>query len=328
MSVNGRGLDPERAQLTGAGSGQAEARPEKYPTYRQIPGEHEDDPTYYDLPLLKQPVWEASVPLYFYFGGVAGAAGTLAAVGQLWGAPCSLVKKLRWLNLIGTGVGSALLIEDLGRPERFLNMLRVFRPSSPMSVGSWVLAFNGITTGGAVLLDRGPAWMRWLAAVSGLKAGLFAALQCAYPGVLVACTTVPIWQQSRRSLPPLFVASCMASLGSLAPWLGLLDPALERFGTAGKVAELVAMRAVQIESSRVERVGRPWNQGRSGRMWRWAGSMTAASLVLGLLPGKSLWKKRLAGLLGTAGAVTMRLAVLEAGKASSQDPRASFHSQR
>ncbi|MCA9795441.1 MAG: polysulfide reductase NrfD [Candidatus Eremiobacteraeota bacterium] len=324
MSANGRGLD----RPTRAGSSQTLTSRDQYPTYHQVPGEQVDDPTYYDLPVLKKPVWEAAVPLYFYFGGVAGAAGALAAVGQLWGASPSLVKKLRWLNLVGTGIGSALLIEDLGRPERFLNMLRVFRPSSPMSVGSWALAFNGLTNSAAILLDRGPAWTRWLASVSGLKAGLFAALQCAYPGVLVACTTVPIWQQSRRSLPPLFVASCMASLGSLAPWLGLVDPAIERFGTAGKVAELVAMRSVEKESSKVERVGRPWNQGKSGRMWRWAGSMTAASLVLGLLPGKALWKKRLAGLLGTAGAVTMRLAVLEAGKASSQDPRASFHSQR
>lgn len=331
MSVDGRKLAAERVELGGVGAQQRVDEVEAFPVppevYARVPGTDREDPTYYDRPLLKEPVWKPAVPAYFYFGGVGGAAGALAAALQVFGGKTELVEKLRWVNLVGTGIGTALLIEDLGRPERFLNMVRVFRPSSPMNVGSWILTFNGVQTAAAVALNRGPAWMRALAAAAGLKAGLFSAAQCAYPAVLLACTTVPVWQQARTSLPPLFVGSAMSSLGSLAPFLGL-PPVVEHFGTLGKAVELVAMTAMERQTSRVERVGRPLRQGRSGAMWRLAGGLTAASLLLSLWPGTSAWKKRLAGVLGTVGAATIRFACTEAGKASSLDPKASFHSQR
>lgn len=304
------------------GAGQkAERELEAPPVYDRVPGESHQ-PTYYDQPMLRKPVWKSSVPAYFYVGGLAGAAGVLAAAAQVLGGSRlePLVRGLRKVNLVGTAVGSALLIEDLGRPERFLNMLRVFRPSSPMSVGSWVLALNGTCAAAAVLLPP-------LAGPAGLACGLLGACQSAYPGVLLACTAVPVWQQSRRSLPGLFVASSAASLGSLAPLLGLAEGRLvERFGMLGKGLELVSMRAVERESSgRSDRVGRPL---RENSLWKLSSGLTGASLVLGLLPGKQRWKKLLTGVLGTAGALTLRFAVMEAGKQSSQDPRASFDLQR
>src|SRR5688572_10998726 len=98
--------------------------------------------TYYDQPMLKRPVWIWSVPVYFYVGGVAGAALVLGAAAQTVDAPGlrGLIRKCRWIGAIGHGLGTFLLIIDLGRPERFLNMLRTFNPRSPLSVGSWVLA--------------------------------------------------------------------------------------------------------------------------------------------------------------------------------------------
>src|SRR5918912_3378961 len=95
--------------------------------------------TYYDRPVLKEPVWIWAVPAYFYVGGVAGAAATLGAVTALSRDDDLevLARRCRALAAGGTVAGSALLVYDLGRPERFLNMLRVFRPSSPLNVGSW-----------------------------------------------------------------------------------------------------------------------------------------------------------------------------------------------
>lgn len=322
MRADERGLASDRVVLTGLGAGQqaVEGQPTRA-VYSRVPGE-DSEATYYDRPLLKKPVWKAAVPAYFYLGGLAGAAGVLAAAAQLLGGRrlAPLVGKLRLVNLVGTSLGSALLIEDLGRPERFLNMLRVFRPSSPMSVGSWVLALNGTCAAAAVLLPP-------LAGPAGLACGLLGACQSAYPGVLLACTAVPVWQQSRRSLPGLFVASSAAALGSLAPLIGLADSAaVERLGMLAKGLELVAMRAVERESSsRSQRVASPVRQ---NSLWKLSGALTAGSLALGLLPGRGRWKKVLAGCLGTAGAVTLRWAVMEAGRASSQDPRASFELQR
>src|SRR4028118_1689221 len=100
-------------------------------------------PTYYDLPLLKPPVWTWEVPVYFFVGGAAGAASVLGVAAQFSKGNEELVRDARWIALIGVAVSGPLLIPDLGRPERFLNMLRVFKPQSPMSVGVWTLAVFG-----------------------------------------------------------------------------------------------------------------------------------------------------------------------------------------
>jgi formate-dependent nitrite reductase membrane component NrfD len=96
--------------------------------------------TYYDVPLLKPPVWTWEIPAYFFVGGAAGGAAVIGAVAQFTGTNGTLARDARWLAAAGGPVSAALLITDLGRPERFFNMLRVFKPQSAMSVGSWTLA--------------------------------------------------------------------------------------------------------------------------------------------------------------------------------------------
>src|SRR5215213_2942176 len=100
-------------------------------------------PSYYDLPLLKPPVWTWEVPTYFFIGGAAGAAAVLAVAAQIANADEKLVRDARWIAAIGANLSTPLLIADLGRPERFLNMLRVFKLHSPMSVGAWTVAVVG-----------------------------------------------------------------------------------------------------------------------------------------------------------------------------------------
>lgn len=288
-------------------------------------------PTYYDRPAIKEPTWIWTVPAYFYAGGAAGAAAVLGAAAQLADRDGlrRLVDRCRWITFGGCVAGTALLIEDLGRKERFLKMLRVFRPTSPMSVGSWVLA-----------AESGLAGVAWLSTIreddpaplgdaAGLAAGALGMPLAGYTAVLVSNTAVPVWQAVGRTLPFLFVASAVTSAGSLLQ-LAKLDPREEavvgRFAMAGKAAELVASFAVERDAGRVERVGRPLSDGVSGTLWRAAKLSTAASLGLSLLPASR--QRRVVGAgLATAGALALRFAILQAGRASARDPRATFDQQ-
>ena len=269
-----------------------------------------------NLPLLKKPVWIWTVPAYFYVGGVTGAALVLGAAAQIQGDEDlgSLIRTCRWIGVAGHAVSSAFLIVDLGRPERFLNMLREFRPTSPLSVGSWVLALGGSAAGASVTLPKSAA------AVAGLTAGVLGIPLAGYTGVLLVNSAIPVWHGARRSLPVLFVASAVASCASLFELMDLSareERIIQRFGIAGKVAELVAMTAVEAELSGKEEVIRPLQSGFSGTLWTASKVLTAASLALTLLPGKSK-TRRLAGTLGTLAGIGLRFAVMYAGVSSSR----------
>jgi len=271
-------------------------------------------------------VWIWSVPLYFYVGGTAGAAAALGAAAQQSGDR-DLVVACRTVAAAGTVVSSVLLVHDLGRPERFLHMLRVFRPSSPMSVGSWVLAAVGAGSSVAVLLARRPGLLGRVGDAAGTGTGLLGLLLSGYTGVLLADTAVPLWQTARRSLPPLFLASSASAIASL---FGLLpngpraERSLRRLAIAGQLADLAAGAAVECDAQENERIGRPLRHGLSGALWQAAKLLTAGSLALSLLPGRSRRRRAPAGLLGTAGALALRFAVFHAGKASARDPHATF----
>jgi formate-dependent nitrite reductase membrane component NrfD len=100
--------------------------------------------SYYGLPALKPPVWTWEVPLYFFVGGIAGVSSCIAFIADLFRADPALVRLALWIGLAGAAICPVLLIADLGRPSRFLNMLRVFKLRSPMSMGVWILvAFSG-----------------------------------------------------------------------------------------------------------------------------------------------------------------------------------------
>ena len=153
-----------------------------------------NDPTYYDLPLLKPPVWTWEVPAYFFVGGAAGAAAVLGAAAQLAGGDEKLVRDARWIAPSAPALSAPLLISDLGRPERFLNMLRVFKPQSPMSVGAWTLAVFGgrVAGGGARCRASRCATSR---AVAAAATGL---VMATYTGVLLGATAIPVWKEHAR----------------------------------------------------------------------------------------------------------------------------------
>lgn len=271
-------------------------------------------------PMLKAPVWIWSVPAYFFAGGVGGAAMTLGLAAELFGGPKlrAFDRRCRWTGAVAGGIGSALLIHDLGRKGRFLFMLRVFRPTSPMSVGSWVLAAATPLSGASAIL---PGRLGWL---TGLAAGLLGLPLATYTAVLLGNTAIPLWSETRRELPFLFGASAVASLASVFEMMDL-DRRERRvtflFGTAGRVAELAASAAVEQAARRAPHVSQPLRDGLSGTLWNAATVCTLASLAVSLLPGgrRTRWA---GGALGVAGGLCLRFAVFYAGKRSARETTA------
>lgn len=303
-----------------------------------LPAEAEA-PSYYGLPMLKEPVWKGAVPLYFWAGGAAGAASTLGAVARLAGGPplARLVRHARIVAAVGDNLGAALLIYDLGRPSRFLNMLRTFNPRSPMSVGSWVLAGSGAANTGALLLGGRRGLSGTVGDLASVAGGLLGMPLAGYTAVLIANSAVPVWNLGRRSLPLLFMASGVAAAGSILSLMATGErerAAAERYAIAGKIGELLATGALHFEVRRASpRAARPLTRGTSGALLTAATVMTAASLVGSLAAGSSSTRRsrrraRNAAVVGALGSLALRFALHYAGKASARDPHASFSSQR
>jgi hypothetical protein len=289
-----------------------------------------DSTTYHERPVLKEPVWIWSVPVYFFVGGLAGAAATLGAVARSLGDEDldRLIAGCRRLSAGGSTVGAGLLVIDLGRPERFLNMLRVFRPTSALNMGSWVLAAHGGASTTALLLG---GKSERLADLAGAAAGVTGMPMSGYTGVLLGDTAIPVWHAARRSLPLLFVASSAASAASVLETMDLSERELgvvRRFGLVAKAAEVAAMQIVERDAGTFDRVGRPLRTGVSGSLWRAARGAAIGSLALSALPGGGRKRRVLAAVLGSAASLALRTALFQAGKVSSRDPRATFESQR
>jgi formate-dependent nitrite reductase membrane component NrfD len=338
---DGRNVDPALGRLAGEGAqivvkgAPAGAYPAGTDILAAVPSDAAM-PGYYGQPVLKSPTWIWSIPVYFYAGGLAGAASLVSAATELGGGRrlgrLSLVARL--VATLGMGASAGLLIVDLGRPARFLYMLRVFRPSSPMNVGTWILSASGLSSGAALLAAVYPerGLVKKTGAVAAGVAGLLGPPLMGYTAVLLACTAVPLWQGGRRTMPFLFTGSALASLGALLELWAPRKPAerrvVRRIALVGKAWELVAMMAFAREVGAVPEVARPLREGRSGALWRAAAALGGAGLLVSALPFHSRRKDRLAGALGTAAALALRFAVFEAGKASARDPRATFASQR
>jgi hypothetical protein len=199
--------------------------------------------SYYGRPVIKEPVWKVpDVPGYLFLGGLAGASSVLAAGAQLSGyRELAKVSKAGALGAIS--LSAVALVNDLGRPKRFVNMLRVFKPSSPMSVGSWLLAAYGPVAGAAAVCEvTGKLPKAGLAATLG--AGLLGPGIATYTAALICDTAVPAWHQGYREMPYVFAGSAASAAGGL----GLLavrprdaQPARD-LAVLGATVELIAKR--------------------------------------------------------------------------------------
>jgi formate-dependent nitrite reductase membrane component NrfD len=338
-TTDGRDIDLALGVLSGEGSSQRVSpvderiqRVEPKP-WGQMPTISPDDPTYYDRPLLKEPVWKIDIPVYYFLGGAAGAALALGAAAQLVGDKGlqKFGQKCHIIGIVGSTVGGGLLVHDLGRPERFINMMRVFRPTSPMNVGAWILSGAAPLAITAGLFSNRPGIWGFVGSASGYGAGVFGLALAGYTGVLIGNTAIPLYRQVRRLMPVLFLSSAAASAASILDVM-FEDTQAKRitlvFGTAGRLAELATGFAIEREAARVDRVAQPLRSGVSGTLWRTAEVLTVASLVLAVVPGKSSARRKWAGVLGAVGSLALRMAVHCAGAASARDPRATFRQQR
>jgi formate-dependent nitrite reductase membrane component NrfD len=339
VCTDGRDINREIAELSGeAGSQVATGSTDVHigsveKTWKALPEPQRDDPTYYGMPMLKEPVWEWAIPLYYYIGGLTGGSLVLSAAVQMARSEesAALIKRCHWFGFVGSALSGALLIYDLGKASRFINMLRVFRPTSPMNVGAWILSGTGATATGALLFRGRGGWLRMPGKLLGYAAGVFGAALSTYTGVLVANSAIPIWQESRKILPILFGSSALASVGCTFDIIAGNDRdsrITNVLGNVGRAAEVVAGTLMEHYASAVPRVGRPFKRGLSGLMWRGAELLTLASLLVSAAPNPTRKTRVAAGLLGTAGSLLLRYTVAHLGTVSARDARASFHQQR
>ncbi len=269
---------------------------------------------YYGLPLLKPPVWTWEVPLYFFVGGAGGAAAVIGFTARIAGASPKLVRDARWVAAAAANLSTPLLIADLGRPKRFLNMLRIFKPQSPMSVGAWIVAaFGGAST--ATLIA--PPVLADITAAGSAALGLGMAT---YTGVLIGATAIPVWSRHAHLLPAHFGASALASAASTLELMGNDQRALNRLAMGAAAFE--TYMGFNIERHREDLASEPLRHGHSGRLIRIGGTLSGPlPLALRLIGGRSKRVRRVAAFASLAGSLITRFAWVAAGKASAKDPR-------
>ncbi|XRQ14180.1 NrfD/PsrC family molybdoenzyme membrane anchor subunit [Actinomadura welshii] len=343
MSETGVGKDGVRGQRPGreaeigkglpnrAGDGRA-GREGKGGRRRKGRGEKSMVPeaeftSYYGLPILNPPVWKSyDIAGYFFLGGLAGAGSVLAAGAQLTGRPTAA----RWMkvsSLASIGGSTAMLIHDLGRPARFANMLRVVKPTSPMSMGSWLLAAYGPAAGAAAVLDVTGLFPRLGGAATAGAAALGPAV-AAYTAALAADTAVPAWHDVHRELPMVFAGSATAA----AAGMGLIVSPTREAGPMrsavlfGAALELAAAKIIEY---RAGLVAEPYKTGKAGRYMRAGEILTAAGTAgSALLGGRSRAAAALSGAALLAGSACTRFGVFHAGMQSARDPKYTVVPQR
>lgn len=282
--------------------------------------------TYYDRPVLKTPEWTWEVPWYLFAGGLAGASSVITLAADLAGED-ELARRMRLVAATAAAACPPLLIADLGRPARFLNMLRVFKPTSVMSVGSWTLfAYSGAaaTAAGLATLGRLPRLRR----LSDVGAAVLGTGMATYTGALLADTSIPAWHEARHHLPAWFASSSVASAGAAGVLVsgGSAPPAARMLTVAGAAGELALDTAMRHHVGERAEV---YEQGDAGRFHRAATAATALGAAAVVAGGRRRpWLARLGALGVLAGSICQRWAAYHAGFQSARDPRAVTKPQR
>jgi formate-dependent nitrite reductase membrane component NrfD len=292
--------------------------------------------SYYGRPVVKASPWEADIPAYLFLGGLAAGTSLLAAGADLTRRPA--LRRAGRIGALGAiSLGMIALVRDLGRPARFGNMLRVIKPTSPMSVGTWILTAYGpgaTVAGVAEIVRLLPVRLgvlgRLLALAerpAGLAAAAVAPAVASYTGVLLGDTATPAWHDAHRQLPFLFVASAAAASGGFGLLTAPRDQAspARRMALAGAVAELAIEHRMERSmglSAETLRTATP------GRLMRASRALTALGALSTVLSGRSQVAAALSGVALLAGSVCTRFGVFEAGQASARDPKYTIVPQR
>jgi hypothetical protein len=284
---------------------------------------------YYGQHLLKEPQWTWMVPLYFFVGGAAGSLGVIGSLADVVGDEFELAKHARWMAVGGAMLSSGLLIADLGRPSRFLNMLRVFKPQSTMSMGSWVLsafATSAAASSFADLLRSKFGDALPVKVISGAgRAGstLFGMPFHNYTGVLIGTSVIPVWNDRVSTLPGHFGMSGLQSAVALLELAGHHDHrALNLLGLLS--ASMETWEQVDMATS-PSPASAPLKRGLSGALVQtgaWlSGPVPLLFRLASCLPGKHPRMRRIAAYSAIAGSLFTRYGWIEAGSGSARDWR-------
>ena len=282
--------------------------------------------SYYGRPVIKEPVWQPEIPFYFFTGGLGGASSVLSLVAR-WSGHDRLAQRSIQIASAADAVSPLLLISDLGRPERFLNMLRVFKVTSPMSVGSWILAYSSAASSVSAFLNT-IGRLRRVAELARLASAASGAPLAVYTATLISDTAIPVWHEARRELPFVFGSSAIASAGAAA---AVAVPPAEarparRLAVGGVLVENLLFKLME---KRLGMVGEPYSQGEAGKYKKVAVGCTLGGAALLAGPGR---RSRLAAAAGgaivLAGEVAVRWSVFKAGFQSARDPKYTVVPQR
>lgn len=284
--------------------------------------------SYYGMSVINPPVWEErEIAGYLFLGGLAGGSSLLAAVADVTGRP-SLARRCGVCASGAILLSLGALIKDLGRPERFLNMLRVLKPTSPMNVGTWILVVYS-PLNFASSATRVSGRLRGLGAVAGAGAAVTGTLVSTYTGALIADTAVPAWHEGHRELPFLFASSAAIAAGGAGL---ILAPRREnspawRMALLGGVGELVVG---QLYEQRLARGGvrQALDSGLAGRRMKLAKALAAGGVVSAALLGRRSRAAAIgAGAALVASSALTRFGIFAAGMSSAEDPRYTVEPQ-
>lgn len=281
---------------------------------------------YYGIPLLKEPQWKWEVPLYFFVGGAAGSAAVIGAMANWVGRDPKLRRNARLVAAAGGIISTGLLVADLGRPARFLAMLRVFKKQSPMSMGAWTLAafssFSGATAFAELVSERfdfGP--VRVLGHISEAFSAALGLPFHNYTGVLIGATAIPVWNRNIQTLPIHFGMSGLSSAVAILELMGHNNAALNLLGIGASAFE--TYEGLHLEQ-RPETALEPLKHGFSGWLTRLGGLLSGPaplSLRLAAQITGSHRVRRAACWSAIAGSVLTRYGWMQAGKASARNWR-------
>lgn len=282
--------------------------------------------SYYGRPVLKEPVWKWEVPAYLFTGGLSGASSVLSFAAALFGNR-KLSRTALYVGAAADAVSPALLVADLGRPERFHHMLRVFKVTSPMNVGAWILLVNGGASNTAAALEL-LGRLRPVKTTAQVVAALFGPPLATYTGVLLADTAIPVWHDARHELPWIFGASASASAGAAACLF--LDPddarPARRLAIGGVALEGALMQTME---RRLGEIGAVYREGAARTLSRAAKALAGTGAILLAVRGRrSRTAAAAGGALVCAGELCLRYAVVKAGAQSARDPKYTVGPQR
>ena len=290
--------------------------------------------SYYGRPIIKPPVWrETDIAGYLFTGGLAAGSALLAAGGDLTGRP-ALRRSGRVTALAALAASATALVHDLGRPARFHHMLRVAKPTSPMSVGSWLLAGFGLPASVAALAEAAAfaphplrAPLRFAGRPAGLAAAAIAPAVATYTAVLICDTAVPAWHAAYPEMPFVFAGSAATAAAGVAVMTTPADQAApaRRLAAFGAATELAASHRMR---HRVGYVAEPYENGRPGQLMRAGEVMTVSGLALAIAGRRSRGLATVGGACLVAASALTRFGVFEAGMASAKDPAYTVRPQR